>query len=46
MPVTLPKFRREDARAEIARLAREDTERVEILDHALDRMQHRDITTR
>lgn len=40
------KIQKRRCEAEIARLAREDTERVEILDHALDRMQQRDITTR
>lgn len=46
MAISLPKFNKENARAEIARIAREDSGCVEILDHALDRMVQRDITMR
>lgn len=46
MAITLPKFNKENARAEIARVAREDSSAVEILDHAIDRMVQRDITIR
>lgn len=46
MVVALPKFRKETARAEIARLAKEETHKVELLDHALERMEQRSISLR
>lgn len=46
MALVLPTFRKETARAEIARLAKDESHKVELLDHALDRMEQRGITTR
>jgi len=45
MEIKLPKFRASDVRAEIQRIANEDTICVEYLDHSLERMNQRDITT-
>jgi hypothetical protein len=45
MAIKLPKFRASDVRAEIQRIANEDTICVEYLDHSLERMTQRGITT-
>lgn len=45
MAIKLPKFRANEVRAEIKRIAHEDTICVEYLDHSLERMTQRGITT-
>jgi hypothetical protein len=44
--LALPKFRATDVRDEIARLAREQSIDVIILDHAVDRQDQRGVTSR
>lgn|SRR5690606_5994426 len=46
MAIELPKFKPTEVRPEIQRIAHEDTQYVEFLDHALERMEQRGITVR
>ncbi len=46
MEIQLPRFKREDVREEIRRIASTETQFVEFLDHSLDRMAQRGITAR
>ncbi|MCA6128480.1 DUF4258 domain-containing protein [Thalassolituus oleivorans] len=46
MAIELPKFKAHEVRAEIKRIADSSTHFVEFLDHALDRMEQRGVTTR
>ena len=45
-PIQLPRFTRETAESEIRRIAKEDTGNLILLDHALDRMEQREISLR
>tara|TARA_B110000908_G_scaffold103560_1_gene121960 strand:+ start:431 stop:760 length:330 start_codon:yes stop_codon:yes gene_type:complete len=44
--IALPFINSVDVRAEIARISREESQSIDILDHALDRMSQKDISIR
>ena len=46
MVIQLPHFKAQDVRGEIRRIAKSETQNVEFLQHAIERMEQRGITSR